>query len=118
MTFKSYVETQFDTKLKILRIDGGGEYDNTKFHQFLSSHGILHQLSCVRRQSICFITIINVYLYILHQIRPSSMSLQMSQTNIIPTNLTNNYIKGPIKNPIVKSPTCIVPSLKEEGCST
>ena len=44
--FKSMAETQFSSKLKILRLDGGGEYVSKEFEFYLSVHGILHQLSC------------------------------------------------------------------------
>ena len=39
-------ETQFSSKLKILRLDGGGEYVSKEFEFYLSVHGILPQLSC------------------------------------------------------------------------
>jgi hypothetical protein len=42
--FISFVETQFDTKLKCLRSDNGVEF---LMHDFLLSKGILHQRSCV-----------------------------------------------------------------------
>ena len=44
--FKSMAETQFSSKLKILRLDGGGEYVSKEFESYLSVHDILHQLSC------------------------------------------------------------------------
>ena len=44
--FKSMVETQFNSKLKILRIDNGSEYINNDFKSFCSTSGILHQSSC------------------------------------------------------------------------
>ena len=40
--FKSLVENQFSTKIKVLRTDNGFEYTNTAFHAFCSSNGILH----------------------------------------------------------------------------
>ena len=43
--FKSMAETQFSSKLKILRLDGGGEYVSKEFESYLSVCGILHQLS-------------------------------------------------------------------------
>ncbi|GAB2294442.1 hypothetical protein Dimus_038297 [Dionaea muscipula] len=45
-TLFAYVTTQFTSVIKILRSDGGGEYVNIRFREFLSSKGILHQLSC------------------------------------------------------------------------
>ena len=43
--FKSMVETQFSSKLKILRTDNGSEYINNDFKSFCSISGILHQSS-------------------------------------------------------------------------
>ena len=44
--FKALVENQFRSKLKTLRIDGGGEYTSNHFKSFCLDHGIQHQLSC------------------------------------------------------------------------
>ena len=44
--FKSMVETQFSSSLKILRTDNGSEYINHDFKSFCSTSGILHQTSC------------------------------------------------------------------------
>ena len=43
--FKSMVETQFSSKLKILRTDNGSKYINNEFKSFCSTSGILHQSS-------------------------------------------------------------------------
>ena len=43
--FKSMAETQFSSKLKILRSDGGSEYVSKEFESYLSVCGILYQLS-------------------------------------------------------------------------
>ena len=43
--FKSMVETQFSSKLKILRTNNGSEYINNDFKSFCSISGILHQSS-------------------------------------------------------------------------
>ena len=40
------VETQHNSKLKILRTDNGSEYTNAEFQSYYSIHGILHQSSC------------------------------------------------------------------------
>lgn len=40
------IETQFNTKIKILRTDGGREDCNTELSRYLVSNGILHQMSC------------------------------------------------------------------------
>ena len=44
--FKSLVKNQFNSTIKILRSDRGGEYDNHKFKSFCLDHGIQHQFSC------------------------------------------------------------------------
>lgn len=41
--FKSLVENQTGNKIRTLRTDGGGEYCNNKFGQFLKQYGIEHQ---------------------------------------------------------------------------
>ncbi|PRQ16309.1 putative RNA-directed DNA polymerase [Rosa chinensis] len=44
--FKLLVENQFDTKIKSLRCDNGGEYTSAVFQSFLSNNGIAQQFSC------------------------------------------------------------------------
>lgn len=44
--FKSMVETQFSSKLKVLKTDNGSEYINADVKSFCSASGILHQSSC------------------------------------------------------------------------
>ncbi|XP_028548626.1 uncharacterized protein LOC110093684 [Dendrobium catenatum] len=44
--FKTYVEKQTQFSIKCLRSDGGMEYLNNNFRNFLSHHGIAHQTSC------------------------------------------------------------------------
>src|SRR4051812_1388269 len=44
--FDSYVRTQFDGKIKILRSDNETEYTNKEFGAFLLSRGIQHQTTC------------------------------------------------------------------------
>ena len=46
LLFKALIETQFSTKIKTFRSDGGGEYTSTAFKSFLSQHGIINQISC------------------------------------------------------------------------
>ena len=44
--FRAMVETQFNTKIKILKLDwGGGEYPSKSFESLLANHGIIHQIS-------------------------------------------------------------------------
>ena len=42
--FKTTMENQAGTRIKILHSDGGGEF--LKFKPFLAKHGIIHQISC------------------------------------------------------------------------
>nr|KYP33098.1 Retrovirus-related Pol polyprotein from transposon TNT 1-94 [Cajanus cajan] len=44
--FHKMITTQFDTQIKIIRSDNGGEYYNTKLSNFMKFVGILHQASC------------------------------------------------------------------------
>ncbi|PKU59058.1 Retrovirus-related Pol polyprotein from transposon TNT 1-94 [Dendrobium catenatum] len=43
---KQLIENQFNSKIKILRTDGGAEYINNMFRKFLETNGIEHQRSC------------------------------------------------------------------------
>ncbi|GAB2267282.1 hypothetical protein Dimus_038662 [Dionaea muscipula] len=44
--FYAFVHTQFQSSIKCLRSDGGGEFMSNEFDRFLNTKGILHQLSC------------------------------------------------------------------------
>ena len=44
--FHKMITTQFNTPIKIVKFDNGGEYCNNKFKNFMESVGILHQTSC------------------------------------------------------------------------
>ena len=44
--FTNYVQTQFKCQIKSLQCDNGGEYNNTQFHNFFSSKGIVVRFSC------------------------------------------------------------------------
>ncbi|PKU67898.1 Retrovirus-related Pol polyprotein from transposon TNT 1-94 [Dendrobium catenatum] len=44
--FKSMAENQFQSSIKCLRTDGGGEYINHSFKKFLTHYGIVHQVTC------------------------------------------------------------------------
>ncbi|KAI0509952.1 hypothetical protein KFK09_010552 [Dendrobium nobile] len=46
VNFKTYIERFTNNKIKILRTDGGAEFVNLNFKNYLRSQGILHQLSC------------------------------------------------------------------------
>ena len=43
--FHAKIRTQFNTSIRILRCDNAKEYFFMSFSSFMSSHGILHQLS-------------------------------------------------------------------------
>ena len=44
--FKAMIETQFSSKIKTFRFDGGGEYTSSTFKSYLLQHCIIHQISC------------------------------------------------------------------------
>ena len=43
--FVAYVETQFSSRIKVLRSDSGGDYMSHEFHDFLQNKGIVSQCS-------------------------------------------------------------------------
>lgn len=45
--FYQMVQTQFNTKIRILRTDNGTEYFNSILGEFFNTNGILHQSSCI-----------------------------------------------------------------------
>ena len=47
MNFHSMIQTQFHTKIQILRTDNGTEYFNHSLSTYLQENGIIHQSSCV-----------------------------------------------------------------------
>ncbi|PKU68147.1 Retrovirus-related Pol polyprotein from transposon TNT 1-94 [Dendrobium catenatum] len=46
INFKTQVEKYTSHQIKVLRTDGGMEYMNNQFSDFLRTHGIVHQTSC------------------------------------------------------------------------
>ncbi|PKU60934.1 Retrovirus-related Pol polyprotein from transposon TNT 1-94 [Dendrobium catenatum] len=46
MNFILFIENQMDSRIKVIRTDGGKEYVNNIFSKFLQSKGIQHQTSC------------------------------------------------------------------------
>ena len=44
--FSKYVKNQFGTKIKSLQCDNGGEFDNSRFHDFFASNGMTFRFSC------------------------------------------------------------------------
>jgi transposase InsO family protein len=45
--FKIKAENQSDQKLKILRTNGGGEYNSTEFRKFYEENGIEHEVAAL-----------------------------------------------------------------------
>lgn len=45
INFQKFIATQFNSHIKILRSDGGGEYTSHAFQTHLSNHDIIHQQS-------------------------------------------------------------------------
>ena len=41
------IQNQFQTDIRILRIDNGTEYYNSILRPYLKDHGIIHQSSCI-----------------------------------------------------------------------
>jgi hypothetical protein len=46
-TFHKNVETKFEKKVKVLRLDNGTEYTNREIQDFLLSNDIVYQTTCV-----------------------------------------------------------------------
>ena len=42
---KAQVETQYDSKIRCIRLDNGGEYISKRFNQYCANQGIAHQTS-------------------------------------------------------------------------
>jgi transposase InsO family protein len=49
VAFKALVEKQTGLPIKAIRSDRGGEYNSHEFNQFLTTHGIAHQLTAPRQ---------------------------------------------------------------------
>ena len=45
LAFESYVQRQFDKKIKIFHSNGGGEFVNKRLVSHFQQQGIVHQLS-------------------------------------------------------------------------
>ena len=45
--FPTMVQTQFQSKIRVLRSDNGREYYNSALSSYFTQHGIIHQTSCV-----------------------------------------------------------------------
>lgn len=42
------IRTQFERQINIIRSYNGGEYSSYRFREYLDSHGIFHQTSCLQ----------------------------------------------------------------------
>ncbi|KAK2452382.1 putative mitochondrial protein [Trifolium repens] len=45
--FNTMIQTQFQTKIQVLKTDNAKEYFESSLREYLDSHGIIHQSSCV-----------------------------------------------------------------------
>lgn len=48
-TFLNYANTHFQKQIKFIRSDNALEFDDAPCNKFFSTHGIVHQTSCVKR---------------------------------------------------------------------
>ena len=46
VSFYKMVQNQFNTTIKILRSDNGGEYINLDMNHFITKNGLIHQTTC------------------------------------------------------------------------
>ena len=46
LAFEQYVNRQFNKKIKVFHLDGGGEFINFKLSSHFLFTGIIHQVSC------------------------------------------------------------------------
>ena len=44
--FHKMIETQYNTKLQVLRSDNGGEYQSSNLQKYLEGHDTIHQTTC------------------------------------------------------------------------
>ena len=44
--FHKMIETQYNTKLRVLWSDNGGEYQRSNLQKYLEGHHIIHQTTC------------------------------------------------------------------------
>ena len=44
--FHAMVQTQFSSKIRVLRSDNGGEFTNRRFQAYFQQHGLLYETSC------------------------------------------------------------------------
>ncbi|XP_022889208.1 uncharacterized protein LOC111404668 [Olea europaea var. sylvestris] len=47
-SFHAMIRTQFSAKLRVIRSDNGGEYDNQRFRTYFEHHGLIHETTCPR----------------------------------------------------------------------
>jgi len=44
--FNNMIQTQYNAQIQVLRSENGGEFQSLDFHQYLETHGIIHQTFC------------------------------------------------------------------------
>ncbi|GJR38914.1 ribonuclease H-like domain-containing protein [Tanacetum coccineum] len=104
VSFRAYVNNQFNVEIKALQCDHGGKYDNTRFHELFHQNGIQFQFSCPRtsqqngKSERMLRTINNLIRTLLFQahIPPSywveALNMAAHLLNILPSTAINNEI--------------------------
>ena len=78
------IETQYNTKIRALRSDNGGEYQSSNFQKYLERHDIIYQTTCsntpqqyrvVERKNHHLLEVVRAYL--LEAVRASLIAAQM-----------------------------------------
>ncbi|GJU62260.1 ribonuclease H-like domain-containing protein [Tanacetum coccineum] len=104
VSFRAYVNKQFNVDIKALQCDHGGEYDNTRFHDLFRQNGIQFRFSCPRtsqqngkskRMLRTINNLIRTLLFEAH-IPPSywveALNMAAHLLNILPSTTINNEI--------------------------
>ncbi|GJU32996.1 ribonuclease H-like domain-containing protein [Tanacetum coccineum] len=104
VTFRAYVNQQFNVDIKALQCDHGGEFDNTRFHTLFRQHGIQFRFSCPKtsqqngKSERMLRTLNNITRTLLFQahIPPSywveALNMAAHLLNILPSSAINNEI--------------------------
>jgi hypothetical protein len=50
-TFLKQMKTQFNTRVKVIQSDGGGEFVNEILHTHFKTNGIIHRFFCQKHQN-------------------------------------------------------------------
>ncbi|GJX77762.1 ribonuclease H-like domain-containing protein [Tanacetum coccineum] len=104
VTFRAYVNKQFNVDIKALQCDHGGEYDNTRFHNLFRQNGMQFRFSCPKtsqqngKSERMLRTLNNITRTLLFQahIPPSywveALNMAAHLLNILPSTAINNEI--------------------------